>query len=506
VLLSGFTALVYEVVWARRLALVLGSATSAASAVLSAFMFGLAAGALLVGWRADASRRPLRWYGVLEIGIGVYALAFDSLLDLAGGLFASQPWLCAFALLSLPAALMGGTLPVLARAASDTTQLGTRAFGSLYGVNTLGAVLGALLAGVVLLEALGLSGATRLAAVLNIVLGVCFWAAAMAAGDRSVYAADEEAPPPRPLGDAEPSILLAFFLAGFAALGLEMAWFRLLVYFLEGFTVAFGLMLAAYLLGLGAGALGGTTLALLAKNPRRLLARILLVEAVLALATFLLVTPLGDSLEAMREGYKLKDAIDSAYAMKLFWTTLVVVLPATFCAGMLMPVVARITLADRESIGLHTGVVYAVSTFGAVLAPPVVAFWLLPARGRERRSRPSGRSCCSREPLSRSPAACASGRSPAAPPWPSSSCASPPGSGRRSSSAPTCSGRRSPAGSCTRIRARCATLRSSRRCPTRPAASTSTGSAPRRRGRTTPTCGCRGTSRCSCTRPRSGSS
>ncbi|MCK6458900.1 MAG: fused MFS/spermidine synthase, partial [Planctomycetes bacterium] len=381
VLLSGFTALVYEVVWARHLALVLGSATSAASAVLSAFMFGLAAGALLVGWRADASRRPLRWYGVLEIGIGVYALAFDSLLDLAGGFLAEQPWLCSFALLSLPAALMGGTLPVLARAASDTTQRGTRAFGSLYGVNTLGAVLGALLAGVVLLEALGLAGATRLAAVLNIALGVGFWALAMVAGERSVYVPDEEAPPPRPLGDAEPAILLAFFLAGFAALGLEMAWFRLLVYYLEGFTIAFGLMLAAYLLGLGAGALGGTALALAAKNPRRLLARILLVEAVLALATFLLATPLGDSLETMREGYKLKDAMDSAYAGRLFWTALAIVLPATFCGGMLMPVVARITLADRESIGLHTGVVYAVSTFGAVLAPPIAAFWLLPALG-----------------------------------------------------------------------------------------------------------------------------
>lgn len=381
VLLSGFTALVYEVVWARRLALVLGSATSAASAVLSAFMFGLAAGALLVGWRADASRRPLRWYGVLEIGIGVYALAFDSLLDLAGGLLAAEPWLCSFALLSLPAALMGGTLPVLARAASDTTQRATRAFGSLYGVNTLGAVLGALLAAVVLLEAFGLPGATRFAAVLNLALGVGFWVLAMLAGERSVYVPDEEAPPTRPLGDAEPAILLAFFLAGFAALGLEMAWFRVLVYYLEGFTIAFGLMLAAYLLGLGAGALGGTALALLARNPRRLLARILLVEAVLALATFLFVTPLGDSLETMREGYKLKDAIDSAYAARLFWTALVVVLPATFCAGMLMPVVARITLADRESIGLHTGVVYAVSTFGAVLAPPIVAFALLPALG-----------------------------------------------------------------------------------------------------------------------------
>ena len=381
VLVSGFSALVYEIVWARRLSLVLGSTTSAASAVLSAFMFGLAAGALLVGWRADASRRPLRWYGILELGLGIYALAFDSLVDVAQGLLASHPWLCAFAILSLPAALMGGTLPVLARAASDTTQRGTRAFGSLYGFNTLGAVVGALFAALVLLEALGLSGATRLAAGLNIALGVGFWAIAMAAGDRDVYAASEEAPEPRLLGDAEPPIILAFFLAGFSALGLEMAWFRLLVYYLEGFTIAFGLMLAAYLLGLGAGALGGTWVALLAKNPRRLLARLLLAEGVLAVATFLLVTPLGDGLEAMRAEYKLLDAIDSAYAFRLFWTALAIVFPATFCAGMLMPVVARIALSDRETIGRHAGAVYAASTFGAVLAPPVAAFWLLPALG-----------------------------------------------------------------------------------------------------------------------------
>jgi spermidine synthase len=381
VLLSGFTALVYEIVWARRLALVLGSTTSAASAVLSAFMFGLAAGAILVGWRADSSRRPLRWYGVLELGIGVYALAFDTLLDVAKGFLAAQPWLCAFALLSLPAALMGGTLPVLARAAADTTQRGTRAFGSLYGINTLGSVLGALFAALVLLEALGLPGSTRLAAVLNIGLGIAFWLLGMAAGNRDVYAAAEDAPGPRALGDAEPPIVIAFFVAGFAALGLEMAWFRILVYYLEGFTIAFGLMLAAYLLGLGTGALGGTSVALRVKNPRRLLARILLAEAVLAVGTFLLVNTLGDSLEAMREGMKLADAIDSAYAGSLFWTALAIVFPATFCAGMLMPVVARIALSDRETIGLHTGAVYAASTFGAVLAPPVAAFWLLPALG-----------------------------------------------------------------------------------------------------------------------------
>ncbi|MHC4549689.1 MAG: fused MFS/spermidine synthase [Planctomycetota bacterium] len=380
VLLSGATALAYEIVWARKLTLVLGSAPSAAAAVLSAFMCGLAVGAVAVGWRADDSRRPLRWYGLLELGIGIYALAFDTLLDLAISKFPGQPWLVAFVLLTVPAALMGGTLPVLARAAADTIRRGTGAFGSLYGINTLGAMAGALLTALVVLEALGLRGTVKLAAAINIGLGVLFWLCGMLAGKREVYAGEEEVKA-RWTGDAEPAVVLAFFLAGFAALALEMAWLRLLAYFLEGFTIAFGLMLAAYLLGLGAGGLGGTFLALLSGNPRRLLARILLVEAVLAVGTLIFATPISDALESMRAGYTTAAGIDFSYARGLFLAALAIVLPATFCAGMLMPVVSRIALSHREAIGRQTGVVYAASTLGSVIAPPAAAFLLLPAWG-----------------------------------------------------------------------------------------------------------------------------
>jgi predicted membrane-bound spermidine synthase len=380
VLLSGATALAYEVVWARQLALVLGSATGAVAAVLSAFMFGLAVGAIAVGWRADDSRRPLRWYGLLELGIGLYALAFDSVLELVITKWPGHPWLASFVVLFVPAALMGGTLPVLARAAADTIKRGTGAFGSLYGVNTLGAVVGALLSGLVLLESLGLDGTIRLAAFVNIGLGVVFWLLGMLAGLREVYQEEGEATGGW-TGDAEPAVILAFFFAGFAALALEMAWFRLLVYLLEGFTIAFALMLAAYLLALGVGALAGTGLALISGNPRRLLARIVLAEAVLAVATLIFAAPLSDMLETMRAEYVHAEAIDSSYGMGLFLAALAIVAPATFCAGMLMPVVARIALSHRESIGRHSGVVYAASTLGAVIAPPAAAFVLLPLWG-----------------------------------------------------------------------------------------------------------------------------
>jgi len=379
--LSGATALVYEIVWARRLSLVLGSTTSAAAAVLSSLMLGLALGAVFVGERADRSRRPLRWYGVLEVGIALYALALPTLLDVAGGLLGGSPWLTSFLLLLVPAALMGGTLPVLARAGADSRERGARVFGSLFGVNTLGAVAGAILGPLVLMKAFGLSGATWCAAIANLALGVFFWVLGSRGEPRATFEEEAEESGRYWTGDAEPAILLALFAAGFAGLALEMAWFRLLVYYLEGFTIAFGLMLGAYLLGLGAGALGGTWAAVLSQNPRRLLARVLLVEGLLALLTFLFVGPIGDGLESMRAGYVTAESVGASYGTALFFASLAVVFPATFCAGMLTPIVGRIALSDREAIGRHSGAVYAASTVGAVLAPPVAGFVLIPTLG-----------------------------------------------------------------------------------------------------------------------------
>ncbi len=374
VLLSGATALAYEIVWTRRLALLLGSTTGALVAVLSTFMLGLALGALAIGRRADSSRQPLRWYGLLEIGIGLFAVAFDSLLGIVGGSLVG-----ACGLLLVPTALMGGTLPVLARAAAHTTERGTLALGSLYGTNTLGAVAGALLTSLFFLEWWGLRGTVAVAAAVNIAMGLLFWGLAFAAGERPIPAREEEALPSRWSGDAGLAVLLPFFLAGFAGLLLQVAWVRLLIYFLEGFTIAFGLMLAAYLLGLGAGALCGSPIAVQSPNPRRLLARLLLLEAVAALGTLPLAGPLGEWLEAMRSSYQAAESMDFAYGMRLFLAAAAVVLPATFLAGMLMPVVARITLSDRDAIGRHAGVVYGASTLGAVLAPAAAGFWLIPA-------------------------------------------------------------------------------------------------------------------------------
>src|SRR5262245_5174705 len=183
---SGMSGLVYQVVWVRELVLVFGATTFAVSTVLTAFMGGLALGSYYFGRRSEQVARPLRLYGLLEIGIGLYGLAIPLIFTALPTVYQSfWQWLqlSFFALsivrfvfatlvLIVPTALMGATLPVLSSFyARDAARIGFRV-GSLYALNTFGAVLGAAATGFVLIPALGMTAATTAAATTNIPLGV----------------------------------------------------------------------------------------------------------------------------------------------------------------------------------------------------------------------------------------------------------------------------------------------------------------------------------------------
>lgn len=183
--LSGATGLVYEVLWIRMLGLVFGHTVFAVTTVLTAFMAGLGLGSWIFGRLADRQARPLRIYGLLELGIGGFCLLVPWLLPLielvyrglaqALGLSFFAFSLAQFALVLLvflpPTTLMGATLPILSRLfATEAGSLGRRV-GLLYALNTLGAVVGTALAGYVLLPALGMRATLWLAATVNLIVG-----------------------------------------------------------------------------------------------------------------------------------------------------------------------------------------------------------------------------------------------------------------------------------------------------------------------------------------------
>ncbi|MGH7361252.1 MAG: fused MFS/spermidine synthase, partial [Candidatus Methylomirabilales bacterium] len=269
--LSGVSGLIYEVIWARQLTLVFGATSPAITTVLTSFMLGLALGSYGAGRWAGRWGNPLRAYASIELGIGVYAVAFPFLLDLLNvmhiplfRLLVEAPlalgvvrFVLVVVLLLPPTVLMGASLPVLARALiSDPSRVGREA-GTLYGLNTLGAAAGVYLTTFFLIPQVGLTGGWLSAAALNWAVAGAAWACAR----RWRSEAAPEPMAPTSASPARPWVLLAYGCSGLAALGYEVVWMRLLVLLFGSSVYAFAVMLTSFLLGLGLGSLVGSQLA-----------------------------------------------------------------------------------------------------------------------------------------------------------------------------------------------------------------------------------------------------
>ena len=184
--LSGATGLIYEVLWARMLGLVFGATTVAISAVLAAFMGGLALGSVLAGRFGVRIRRPVRAYAFIEIAVGLYALAVPLLFREIDRVYA-QVWqhfhpgfygftfsrfLLAIAVLLIPTALMGATLPVLVAAQQRSSASNAGAVARIYTWNLAGAIIGAIAAGFLLLPQFGVRATIWIAAGINLAIGL----------------------------------------------------------------------------------------------------------------------------------------------------------------------------------------------------------------------------------------------------------------------------------------------------------------------------------------------
>ncbi len=267
--LSGATGLVYELLWVRVLYQTFGSTIQSVTTVVAAYMGGLGLGAWLLGRRADRDPRPAALYGMLEIAIAVFGLISPLVLGLAhrlylgvagalqltGAVSVALRFGLAVLVLLVPTTLMGGTLPVLTRAfmGTDRGEL-KRSLGLLYGLNTLGAVVGTALAGFFLIELLGIRASLWGTAAVNLALGAGALALArpVAPVSQSVRAPDAaiSGPAPQRLRCLACALLT---LTAFASLLDEIAWTRVLVMVVGGSTYAFTLVLLVFLLGIGLG-------------------------------------------------------------------------------------------------------------------------------------------------------------------------------------------------------------------------------------------------------------
>ena len=390
---SGACGLLYQVVWTRKLVLLFGTTSYAVSTVLTIFFLGLAVGSLWGGRLADRTRRPLLWYGVFEIVVGLWALAFLAMVgwgetavvevlrafDLSRGIGIGLRALMALVFLAVPVIMMGATLPLLATViARDTVLKGFR-IGVLYSVNTVGAVVGCAVTGFVLIEALGYTRATLLGAALNTTVGVL----ALLLAKRQAHTA----PPPIEIETAGQTatapvpvytILAAFAVSGCCALALEVVWTRLLAIVFLGTTYAFTTMLTTMLCGI---ALGSAFAALFVDRVRRRVALFGVVEMAAGIACigFLALYP---HLPAWLSEYQVAGGHDWDRIVRAkFILSFFVLFVPTFLFGMTFPVAVRAVADQGGRLGFDVGRLYSANTFGGVIGAAVGGFVLIPWLG-----------------------------------------------------------------------------------------------------------------------------
>jgi spermidine synthase len=383
--LSGAAALIYQVLWLRLMGLVFGVTVHAATTVLASFMSGLALGSIAAGRLAPRLRRPLLWLAIAELLIGVAALAtrpgIGLITDLYVGLhpsLAGSPvalttvrFLAAWCVLLVPTALMGASLPlVLKSSIGADTAIGSR-FATLYASNTAGAIAGTLLVGFVLIEQVGIGASFQIAAAANALVAIGAFVLDRRFGGTAAahIAAPNTSSSHVPLTREERLILIVFALSGFAALALEIVWFRLLVLFVPATTYAFSTMLASVLFGIAAGSALAAPLVRRVGDSRRALA---LVELAVGFAAMLSMAALTVTYQA---GWRTSGTIQAS---------ILTIAPACALMGLAFPVGVALITRTAASPGLaasRVATLYAVNVGGAIAGAAIAGFLLVPGVG-----------------------------------------------------------------------------------------------------------------------------
>lgn len=413
--LSGVAALLYQVIWHRLLVLLSGADASSTTVILTGFMAGLGVGSLVGGRVADRLQRRqcLLAFAAAEWAVGAFGLASTTLYadvlpsqlrHLAASPLALD--LVVFVSLLIPTMLMGVSLPLLARAFTADLRSVGRVVGALYGWNTLGAATGAFAATWMFLPAVGLERTLWLAALANAACGI---AAISAPRHLFETLGHNDATPVdtiSPEVTQDPSLPVwqwatIYALTGFIALGLEVAWFRLLGVMLKSTAFTFGTLLTIYLAGIG---LGGAVAAGQVERRAGPGRTFLLVQYALipyaALSVAVLVACVGagyppefveylSGYEPIQIGWALEQLEESPLNVGglVRFTALYVGLPTalfglpTFLMGYSFPFLQQAAQSDLKRLGTRVGGLLAANVAGAALGASVTGGLLLPWLG-----------------------------------------------------------------------------------------------------------------------------
>lgn len=387
-LLSGGTALLYQVAFGKKLSTIFGATAYAVSAVLAAFMGGLALGSHLGGRYGGRVKRPLVVYGCAEVVVAAVCAVTPTFFDGIAAAYLSAIEAMPSSLMAVsvvralitsvvvlvPTIAMGVTLPMLARQVAGPGSRGARKrLATLYAINTAGGAVGALVSAYLVLPALGVYATMRAAALVNLGIGlVAIWKGRQGPELASAETDAEEGGGTAPLG----MFALLAAASGLLVFATEVVDTHLLALLIGNSAYAFGLMLAVFLTCLSVGAS-------LAQPLDRRFGASALPLALIATGLALVITlPLWGQVPLIFLG--VGEGVSSWYlreGVRAGAALMVLVLPTT-CMGLTFPLLLR-RVASRADVAKQVGRLTAINTVGSIAGSVASGYFILPALGSE---------------------------------------------------------------------------------------------------------------------------
>ncbi|MGA2093933.1 MAG: fused MFS/spermidine synthase [Sedimentisphaerales bacterium] len=385
---SGISGLIYEVVWLRILSRVIGVTAYATAVTLAAFMAGLALGSFIFGRFVDKRNDQLRIFAQLQISLAIFAIITPIILNGSVPVYkfvsvithqnavaiSLSKVVVSFLSLLLPAMLMGGTLPALTSYLVRQGGMFGKNFSLLYGLNTLGAVVGVLLSGFITIGAIGEWNTIFIGAAINLLVGfitlVIYRRGLRFAGitdtirSAGVKTADNRISiyP----DTVRKTVLIAFMISGFTALAYEVIWTRQLILFLLTSIYAFSGMLAIFLIGVALGSMFMNKFVDRLRTPLFIFGILELAIGVLSIFNLYLF-----------------GLLDGTFLSRIF-SPVVLILPLTFLFGVIFPIASLCYAKSTDVTGTSVGALYAFNAIGNVAGSLLTGFLFINLLGSSK--------------------------------------------------------------------------------------------------------------------------
>ena len=398
--ISGFSGLIYQVLWTRQFKFLLGSSIVSISIIVAAFMSGLLIGSWWIGKRISRNKvgNELKFYGYLELIIGIYGIALLFLLPYTKGLFSffGEPSVhfnyfklifdifLTFLFLVFPTAAMGATLPLLINYFTKKEGDFRKTISHFYSINALGGAIASLVAGFYLIRYFGVNGSVWVAILLNLAIGLI--AVIVSLKDKTVNV-DSELEKKVVIKETSnwltKSVLITSFLTGFIAIAYEVLWIRCLNYIVNNSTYTFSIILFVFLLGI---ALGSMIVSYFKRIKNQIFA-IAILQGLLSISGLLIIYLFYEFAytNTFSDWFLQSDSDTPIWyqtiGLNVSFSVLVFLLPSIFM-GMTFPLLSDLYYKSKKiGSGEAISKVYVVNTLGSILGALIPVFVFIPLLG-----------------------------------------------------------------------------------------------------------------------------